>query len=152
MKHLIPTLALVFAARSASAQTLSLNDAISLGLDHNRMVANAALQVEKSDQDVAIARTKRLPTFKVELQGSQLLRPINLTFARGAFADLPGIGPVPADNATITTAARMNFVLDAQASQPLTQLIKLNLSVRLNEASREYQREQLRDARLGVVD
>ena len=56
---------------------------------------------------------------------------------------------MPADNATITTPARMNFVLDAQASQPLTQLIKLNLSVRLNEASREYEREQLRDARLG---
>jgi outer membrane protein TolC len=46
----------------------------------------------------------------------------------------------------------MNFLISAEAQQPLTQLIKLNLNVRLNEASREYDKEQVRDARLGLVD
>ena len=155
MKQLTLTLVLValsaMSATSAQAQTLTLNDAIALGLENNRTVANAALQVEKADQDIAIARTRRLPTFKIEAQASQLLRPIDLTFARGAFGDLPAIGPVPAEDATVRTGTKLNIVVDAQASQPLTQLIKLNLSVQLNEATREYQREQLRDARLALV-
>ena len=139
-------------ATSARAQTLSLNDAIALGLQHNRTVANAALQVEKTEQDVAMARMKRMPTLKIEMQGSQLLRPIDVTFTRGAFGEFAGIGPVPATDTAITTPAKLNFLLTAEAQQPLTQLIKLNLNARLTEATREYDRETLRDTRLGLVD
>src|SRR6185295_5418261 len=139
-------------AMSAAAQTLSLNDAIALGLQNNRMVANAALQVEKTEQDVAMARMKRLPSLKIEMQGSQLLRPIDVTFSRGAFGEYPGIGPIPSTETAITTPARLNFLLSAEAQQPITQLFKLNLNVRLNEATREYDRETLRDTRLGLVD
>jgi outer membrane protein len=147
--------ALAVSAASASAQsgaTLRLEEAIALGLDHNRSVANAALQVDKVEFDIATARSRRMPSFSIEAQGSQLLRPINLTFARGAFGTIPGVGPVPDTDATVTTPAAFNVVLNAQASQPLTQLFKLNLNVRLNEATRDYEREQLRDARLALVD
>ena len=101
----------MLASAAASAQTvLSLDEAIALGLEHNRNVANAALQVEKADQDIAVApRTKRLPSFKVEAQASQLLGPIDLTFARGAFGTIPGVGPMPATDATITTPAALNL-------------------------------------------
>ena len=109
-------------------QTLSLDEAIALGLAHNRSVANADLQTDKSAYDEATARSKRLPTFKIEAQASQLLRPVDMTFAQGAFGTLPGVGPVPATDATVTTPARLSAVVDAQASQPLTQLIKLNLN------------------------
>src|SRR6185295_173933 len=156
MKHLTFTLiATAFSAAAASAQTpatLSLDNAIALGLEHNRTVAHAALQVEKAEQDIAIARSRRLPSFSVETQASQLLRPVSLAFPRGTFGDFPGIGPVPASDATLTTPSKLTMILDAQVSQPLTQLRKLNLSVRLNEATRDYSREQLRDARLGLVD
>src|SRR5438034_5048140 len=160
MKHvtltLIATLLPVIAVSAQTSPTpslpLSLNDAIALGLEHNRTVVNAALQVDKADQDIATARSKRLPSLKIEAQGSQLLRPVNLTFARGAFGEFPGIGPVPGNDTSITTPARLNFIVSAEAQQPLTQLIKLSLSVRLNEASRAYERERLRDTRLGLVD
>jgi outer membrane protein TolC len=153
MKHLL--LALIFAALSmpaASAQTLSLEEAIALGLENNRTVANAALQVEKADHDTANARSYRLPSFKVETQGSQLLKPIDVSFDRGVFGEFPGIGPVPATDTIIRTPARLNFLVTAEAQQPLTQLIKVNLNVHLSAAAKEYQREQLRDARLGLVD
>jgi outer membrane protein len=160
MKHVTLTLiALLASLAGADAQTsatlslpLSLHDAIALGLEHNRSVANASMQVDKAEQDIAVARSRRLPSFTIEAQGSQLLRPINLTFARGAFGEFPGIGPVPGNDTNITTPARLNFVVTAEAQQPLTQLIKLNLNVRLNEAMREYERERVRDARLGLVD
>jgi outer membrane protein TolC len=137
---------------AASAQTLSLEEAIALGLENNRTVANAALQVEKADHDTANARSYRLPSFKVETQGSQLLKPIDVSFDRGVFGEFPGIGPVPATDTIIRTPAKLNFLVTAEAKQPLTQLIKVNLNVHLSEAAKEYQREQLRDARLGLVD
>ena len=153
MKSLLAFIAFAASATVASAQTvLSLNEAIALGLEHNRSVANAALQVEKADQDIAIARTRRLPSFKIEAQASQLLRPVDLTFARGAFGTIPGVGPIPDADATIRTPSTLNLVLSAEATQPLTQLHKLNLSVQANETSREYQREQVRDTRLALVD
>ncbi len=152
-KHLI----LVFggwtlAAATASAETLSLSDAIAMGLAHNLTVANATLQAAKAEHNVAIARTHRLPVFKIDAQGSQLLRPVDVTFARGTFGDFPGVGPVPATDTNITTPARFSVVVNAQAQQPLTQLFKINLNVKLNEAAGEFDREQLRDARTGLVD
>jgi len=69
----VDALAIAFAVTSARAQTvLTLDDAIALGLAHNRTVANAALQVDKAEQDLAITRSRRLPSFKIEAQGSQL--------------------------------------------------------------------------------
>jgi len=153
MKSLIVFLAVILTAAAASAQTvLTLDEAIAIGLANNRSVANAALQVDKAGDDVAVARSKRLPSFKIETQASQLLRPIDLTFSKGAFGNIPGVGPVPDTDATVRTPAGLSFLVDAQATQPITQIHKLNLSVLLNESSREYQKEQLRDTRLALVD
>src|SRR5262245_35474009 len=156
MKHLPLALIVVgtwtLSVVSSSAQTLSLDDAIALGLQNNRTVANAVLQVEKADHDIANARSYRMPSFKVEMQGSQLLKPIDVAFDRGVFGDIPGIGPIPTTDTIIRTPARLNFLVTAEAQQPLTHLIKVNLNVHLNEAAKEYQREVLRDARLGLVD
>jgi outer membrane protein TolC len=152
-RHLtLATAAFVLAAAPTSAQTLPLSEAISLGLANNPAVANAALQTEKADQNVAIARTHRLPVFKVEAQGSQLLQPVDISFGRGVFGTFPGIGPVPATDTTVTTPARFSFVFDAQVQPPLTQLFKINLNVKATEAASDFDREQLRDARLALVD
>ncbi|HKB12932.1 MAG TPA: TolC family protein [Vicinamibacterales bacterium] len=153
MKHL--TLALLFAAvtaTAATAQTLSLDEAIALALEHNRTVANAAIEVDKADHSVADARARRLPSFTIESQASQLLRPVDITFRRGAFGTLPEVGPLPAEDATIRTPSKLNFILNAEAAQPLTPLFKINLNVRLTEVSRDYGREQLRDARVALAN
>jgi outer membrane protein TolC len=147
----LATLISLLPAIASAATTLSLNDAIAMAIAHNRTIANAEAQVDRAEEDVASARSRRLPTFKIETQASQLLRPVDLTFARAAFGEFPGIGPVPATDTNIRTPAKMSFLFDMQASQPLTQLHTINLNVRLSEASREYQREQLRDAELAVV-
>jgi len=152
MRTVAIALLLCSAAGPASAEpTLSLRNAVVMALAHNRAVANASAQVDKADQDVAIARTRRLPAFKIETQASQLLQPVDVTFSRGAFGDLPGVGPVPATDTNIRTPAKLTMVFDAQASQPLTQLHKLNLNVQWNQVTREYQREQLRDTELAIV-
>src|SRR5262245_41907341 len=153
MKHLTLILTgAVQSATAASAQKLSLDEAITLALAHNRTVANAAIEVDKAEHDIADARSRRLPSFTIESQASQLLQPVDVTFSRGAFGTIPGIGPLPAEDATIRTPAKLSLILDAQASQPLTPLFKINLNVKLTEVTRDYGREQLRDARLALAN
>ena len=138
-------------AAAQDAPTLGLDEAIRLGLANNRSVANASLQVDKAANDVETARSKRLPQFQVEIQASQLLQPVDVTFPKGAFGTFDGIGPVPATDAFITTPARMSVISSLQASQPLTPLFKLNLNVKLTEANKAKAMEQLRDTQLALV-
>ena len=86
----------VTAANAQDAGVLSLEQAVGIALAHNKSLANATLQVEKAANDLASAKTHRLPQFQVEAQASQLLQPVHLTFPRGAFGTFDGIGPVPA--------------------------------------------------------
>lgn len=147
-------IALVLNASVAGAQdapTLTLDDAIRLALANNRSVANAALQVDKAQHDIDTARSKRLPQFQFDLQASQLLQPVELTYPKGAFGTFEGIGPVPGNDATVTTPAQLTFISNLQASQPLTPLFKLNLNVKLTQANKAKAAEQLRDTRLALV-
>jgi outer membrane protein TolC len=151
---LVALMALMTSAAAASAQTrstLSLDEAIAIASANNLTLQNAAMQVEKAEHDVAIARTRRMPSFSIESQASQLLTPVDISFPRGAFGDYPGIGPIPSTDATITTPRGMSIYLNAQATQPLSQLFKINLNVRLSEASLAYEREQVRAGRLALV-
>src|SRR5262249_37936378 len=92
---------LSMAAWVSAQETLTLGDAVRFGLEHNLTVANQSLQIDKADEDLQTARSRRLPQFKVETQASQLLRPVDLTFPRGAFGTFEGIGPVPATDAAV---------------------------------------------------
>jgi outer membrane protein TolC len=153
MKHVtLIVIAAALSATAANAQTLSLDEAVALALEHNRTIATAAIEIDKAERSIADARSKRLPTFTVEAQASQLLRPVDVVFSRGAFGTVPGIGPIPSEDATIRTPSTLNFILNAQAAQPLTPLFKINLNVKLTEASRELDREQLRDAELAIAN
>ena len=151
----VAAIAFVFAAasvaRAQDAPRLSLDDAIRLGLANNRSVANAALQEDKAANDVATARSRRLPQFQIEMQASQLLAPINLTFPRGSFGTIEGLGPIPSTDAVVTTPAQLSLITSLQVSQPLTPLFKLNLNVKLTEANEARAHEQLRDTQIALV-
>ena len=148
---LVAILTFAPAASAQTGSTLSLDDAIGIAIANNPTLQNAAMQVEKAEHDVAIARTRRMPSFSIETQASQLLTPVDISFPRGAFGDYPGIGPIPSTDATITTPRGMSIYLNAQATQPLSQLFKINLNVRLSESSLAYEREQVRAGRLALV-
>ncbi len=148
---LVAILTVATAASAQSGSTLSLDEAIGIAIANNLTLQNAAMQVEKAEHDVAIARTRRMPSFSIETQASQLLTPVDISFPRGAFGDYPGIGPIPSTDATITTPPGMSLYLNAQATQPLSQLFTINLNVRLSETSLAYEREQVRAGRLALV-
>lgn len=142
-------------ATAASAQTvgrtLSLDEAIAIAIAQNRALANATLAVDKAQQDIDAVKTRRLPGFNVEAQASELLKPVDITFAEGAFGTFPATGPIPNTDTTITTPRKLATVVNATVSQPITQLKAIGLRVRMTEVSAEMQREQVRAVRVALV-
>ena len=151
MMFAVGMLSAATAAAQPAATRLTLDEAVALALAHNRGVASAALDVAKADASVATARSRRLPTFRIDAEASQLLRPVEIQFPEGAFGTFDGIGPVPSAATTIRTPMRPTFYLNAQAAQPLTGLKEIGLNIRLSEAGRAIEQQALRAQQLGVI-
>ena len=133
-------------------ETLALDAAIRIAVAHNRAIQSARLQGDRAAEELAAARTRRLPSFETSVLGSQLLTPVDFSFPRGAFGEFPGVGPIPAADTNVTTPRRPNLFVSSQISQPLTQLIRINLNIRGAEAARQVERERTRDQELATIN
>ena len=135
-----------------AGNVLTLDQAIALALRNNRLVSNAALDVEKSRIDLSIMRTRRLPIFDMSLYASQLLTPVSFEFKEGVFGTFPSIGPVPGRDTKIVTPRRPNELVLANATQPLSQLYKIGLGMKLTDLSLEIAKERLRLERQSTLN
>ena len=73
MKRLIITITALGAffggtaiAMSQNTDALTLDNAIKLAIENNRSAKNARIEVEKQTDNLAAAKTHRLPTFKLD--------------------------------------------------------------------------------------
>ena len=91
---------------AAAAELLTLDQAISLALHDNRDVKNAQLGVGKAEDDVAAARTYRLPKIEFNaLAGQQLMSP-DFTFTKGVLGNYANVGPIPDRDIKMSTPIR----------------------------------------------
>jgi outer membrane protein TolC len=130
---------------------LTLDAALSQALDNNRQVKQSALEAQKSEHQVNIVRSRRLPQFHVDALVGSLLKPFDFTFPAGSFGTYPETGPIPSTDAKIRTEAQFTSSITASVDQPLTQLYELNLGVKATELGREIAREGLRAERQKVA-
>jgi outer membrane protein len=135
-----------------SVEVLGLDRAVARALDSNRQLKIAALDVERAQQRVAEARTKRLPTFSTYVLESQLITSLDFTVRAGQFGIFNTIGPVPSTDTKISTPRQPTTYVTAQVAQPLSQLHQIGLSIRAQEVGTDIAREALRQARQAVVD
>lgn len=138
------------ALSSAQVEELTLDQAIDTALRSNRLVKNAELEVRKMGDEVAATRTYRWPSFHFDLLESQLITRPSFEFPRGAWGVYSATGPIPGKNIPITTPRRPVTFLYARISQPLSQLYRIGLAVRLRELVREEAREKLNEQRESV--
>jgi len=130
---------------------LTLEDAISLALENNRGVEISALEARKTEHHVNVARSKRLPQFRVDALAGSLLQPFDFTFPAGSFGTYETTGPIPSTDAKIRTEAEFTSFVTASVDQPLTQLHEINLGVKATELGREIAREGVRAERQKVA-
>jgi outer membrane protein len=130
---------------------LALEAALSLALDNNRQVKISALEAQKTEHQLNVVRSRRLPQFHVDALAGSLLQPFDFTFPAGSFGTYPETGPIPSTDAKIRTEAQFTSLVTASIDQPLTQLYELNLGVKASELGREIAREGVRAERQKVA-
>jgi outer membrane protein len=132
-------------------EVLTLDQAIRLALQNNRQVQIAALEVRKNEHEEAAQRTHRFPSLNLSALATQLLSPVNFRFDQGVFGTYPGIGPVPATDTDVRSPQTLTTYLDGRLTQPLTQLHRIRLGIRMQEATTQAAREALRAQQQSVI-
>jgi outer membrane protein TolC len=137
---------------SGGGEVLTLEQAISLALQANRLVRNAGLEVRKFEAQLAAAHTQRLPAFNWYTLGGVRLTELNFYFDSGVFGVFPGIGPVPPANTAIKAPRQPAAVLVGRVDQPLSQQYRIGLGLRQLAVGRDLAREQERAQRQSIVN
>jgi outer membrane protein TolC len=136
----------------AAAPVLTLEQAVNVAMENNRPLKSATLEVEKAGYATDAARTQRYPALNLLGISGQRLSPLKFDFKQGAFGSYPGIGPVPGANTEIREPLRWSSFVLASAAQPLTQLLRINEGIRLNEVMERVAQEQRREQLHAVVN
>jgi outer membrane protein TolC len=137
----------------ANAQTnggavLTLDQALLLAKSTNRDLKLFGLDVGKQREALGEAKTHLYPRFDTSVLAAQLLAPLDFTINKGQFGTFPGTGPIPGSNTDLHTPARPIAIASVTATQPLTQLFRIHLSIadqrlKVDEAQLSFdQREQ----------
>jgi outer membrane protein len=148
---LVPNFAWADGNQASTSEVLPLERAVVLALENNRSVKNAELEVSKQEDSLAAVRTRRLPSFNVTLFGSMLLQRVDFTFKQGDFGTFPGGNPNPATDVRISTPRTFNPFAFVTVDQPLSQLYRINLGIRLAEINSQLVGEDLRSQRQSVA-
>jgi outer membrane protein len=120
----------VASAQPSGGSVLTLEEAIVLARSSNRDLKERELDVAKQREALGEARTNRYPRLDTSVLAAQLLTPLDFTVKAGQLGTFPATGPIPGSDIDLHTPARAVAIASVTATQPLTQLIRINLSVR----------------------
>src|SRR5713101_4367483 len=128
---LVATLCLLprASAQTSGREVLTLDEALLLARSNNRDLKQFGLEVGKQREALGEAKTHLYPRFDTSVLAAQLLAPLDFTIRKGQFGTFPGTGPIPGSNTDLHTPARPIAIASVTATQPLTQLIRIHLSI-----------------------
>jgi len=134
-------------AQTSSSPVLTIDDAVATAMKSNRRVQSSVLDVSRAGEATADVKTERLPHFQVYFLAGEALNSINFTIPQGTLGTYPGIGPIPGQNARISTPQTFTGLGLFQATQPISQLWKVHLAVLESRIGEELAQESLRKQR-----
>ena len=130
---------------------LTVDEAVKLAIANNLSLKIAGLDVDKSKWQVAEAKTNRLPIFKTYLFASKDLNSPTFTFKQGTLGPIGGV-PFPTEDRKIPLSEGLTGTAIVQVTQPLSQLYKINLSIREQKLGQDVASQQYRAKRQSLVD
>ena len=116
-------------AQTSGGEVLTLDEAISLARSNNRDLKHSGLDVGKQREALGAAKSYLYPRLDSSVLATQLLTPIDFTIKAGQLGTFPTTGPIPGSNTDLHTPARPIAIASVTATQPLTQLFRIHLSV-----------------------
>ncbi len=133
-----------------SVPTLTLRDALEIAQRNNRQIGIARLQIDQAGHKIAEARTSLLPQLNVLAQGGYLLDKVNAHFSKGILGTVNG-SLVPSQDTDIVSGNRFTALYDLSLAQPLTQIPRIRVGIRLQEIGRNLAEEQERQQRQTIA-
>jgi outer membrane protein TolC len=140
-------LAIAAITTAQTVSVLTVDDAVALALKGNREVQSARLEVDRARQESAALKTTRLPQFQIYALAGEPLRRMQFTIPQGALGSYPATGPIPGQGTTVTTPRILSAFILGQATQPLSQLWKIHLSLISSRISENLAQQRLRQKR-----
>src|SRR5882762_10251954 len=131
----------VVRGQEEQAKPLTLQEAVLLARSHNRELKQAEVEIHKQKEAFSEAKTQLYPRFDTYFLASELLTPLDFTIRSGTFGTFPATGPIPARDSKIHTPARPVAITSVTATQPLTQLIRINLSIKQQKLAAEHSQQ-----------
>jgi len=116
-------------AQTTDGAVLTLEEALLLARSNNRDLKQFGFDVGKQREELGEAKTHLYPRFDTSVLAAQLLAPLDFTINKGQFGTFSGTGPIPGSNTDLHTPARPIAIASVTATQPLTQLIRVHLSI-----------------------
>ena len=116
-------------AQTNGGAVLTLDEAVRLAKSNNRDLKVWGLDVGKQREALGEAKTHLYPRFDTSVLAAQLLTPIDFKIKKGQLGTFPGTGPIPGSDTNLHTPARPIAIASVTATQPLTQLIRIHLSI-----------------------
>jgi outer membrane protein TolC len=108
---------------------LTLEEAIVIARSNNRDLRQSALDVAKQREALGEAKTLLYPRLDTSVLAAELLSPIDFKIKQGQLGSYRGTGPIPGSDTDLHTPARPVAIFSFTATQPLTQLIRIHLSL-----------------------
>ena len=115
---------------TTTAPLLTLDEAIRIASGTNRDIHISKIEIIKAQEIVAQAKTNYLPKLDANVLAGVPLQPLNFRVPAGSLGTYPATGPIPATDTNIHSPVRFGAFVNASATQPLTQLFKVNLAVK----------------------
>src|SRR5882672_5715955 len=116
-------------AQTSGGAILRLDEALLMARSNNRDLKLYGFDIGKQREALGEAKTHLYPRFDTSVLAAQLLGPLDFTIKKGQFGTFSGTGPVPGSNTDLHTPARPIAIASVTATQPLTQLIRIRLSI-----------------------
>lgn len=116
-------------AQTSGGAVLTLEEALHLARSNNRDLKQYGFDVSKQREALGEAKTQLYPRFDTTVLAAELLTPLDFTIKKGQIGTFPATGPIPGSDTNLHTAARPIVIASLTATQPLTQLIRIHLSV-----------------------
>jgi len=151
---LLPLLCLIIAPAAHAqppADVLTLDRAVQMALESNRLLQASKLDPQRVADDVAALRTRRFPALDVRMFEGAFLSPVEFTFRQGAFGTFPATGPIPFADISVDSPRRLSTAVLFTAVQPLTQLRKISRGEALLKLGGDLANEKIREQRQQVV-
>jgi len=116
-------------AQTSGGTVLTLEEALLLAHSNNRNLKRYGFDIDRQREALGEAKTHLYPRFDTSVLAAQLLAPLDFRIKKGQFGTFAGTGPIPGSDTDLHTPARPIAIASVAATQPLTQLIRIRLSI-----------------------